>query len=109
MKKIVSLLIAVFVVLTLSAQPPHPGQRPLPNQFRDFVDHQQRLDMNRPKIEKKDGKVIITMSEEQFKRMRDIRMSQRFKFANLRHKPQCEKCVKIHRRHVRYNRHVKKH
>jgi len=65
MKKLTTFLLGVFVTLTLAAQPPMgpQGQRPLPNQFRDFVDHQQRWNMERPQIEKKDGKVIITMSE----------------------------------------------
>jgi len=35
-------------------------QRPLPNQFRDYVDF--RMQQEKPKVEHKDGKVIITMT-----------------------------------------------
>lgn len=87
------MLLGTFVTLVLSAQ---PNPRPLPNQFRDFVDHQQRWNSERPVIERKDGKVIITMSEEQFNRMRQLRMAQRFRPAH-HHKPQavCSKCKKL--------------
>ena len=95
MKKLISFVLGVFVTISLAAQPPM-GPRvqgtPLPNQFRDFVDHQQRLNMERPQIEKKDGKVIITMSEEQYKRMQQMRMAQRFRPANFNQQPCCGKC-----------------
>ena len=55
MKQILSLVVGVFATFTLSAQPPmNPPQGPqefqrqLPNQFRDFVDHQQRWNMETP-------------------------------------------------------------
>ena len=98
MKKITLILFGVFATLTLAAQPPMrpQGVRPLPNQFRDFVDHQQRWEMERPQIEKKDGKVIITMSEEQFKRMQQMRMAQRFRMAQHKPQPVCSKCQRHH-------------
>lgn len=98
MKKLTTFLLGVFVTLTLAAQPPMrpQGQRPLPNQFRDFVDHQQRWNMERPQIEKKDGKVIITMSEEQFKRMQQMRAVQKFRMAHYKPQPVCSKCQRHH-------------
>lgn len=67
------LIIALLAITSLgaSAQPPIPPQRQLPNQFRDFVDHQQRW--GRPQIEHKGDKVIITMSEQQFRMMQQRR------------------------------------
>jgi hypothetical protein len=68
------LIIALLAITSLgaNAQPPmQQMQRPLSNQFRDFVDHQQMI--GRPQIEHKDGKVIITMSEQQF-RARQLRL-----------------------------------
>lgn len=90
MKKITTILLAVFATLTLAAQPPMrpQGQRPIPNQFRDFVDHQQRFNGERPQIERKDGKVIITMTEQQFRRMRQLRMAQRNRLAQFQ-QPNC--------------------
>ena len=101
MKKLTLILLSVLATLTLVAQPPMrpQGQRPLPNQFRDFVDHQQRLKWERPQIEKKNGKVIITMSEEQFTRMRQMKQAQRMRMANFR-QPSCQIC---------HNRHGKPH
>ena len=98
MKKIILFLIGAMIGFTIAAQPPmrHQNQRPLPNQFRDFVDHQQRLEMGRPQIEKKDGKVIITMTEQQFKRMQQMRAAQRFRMAQHRPQPNCNKCKKHH-------------
>jgi len=97
MKRFLILLLSfIFSSIFVSAQ-----QRHLPNQFRDYVDHQQRLQMERPKVEKKDGKVVITMTEEQFERMRQVRMSQRSRFAHFRPQPQCNKCVKRHKRHTK--------
>ena len=109
MKKITLILLGVFATLTLAAQPPMSpqGQRPLPNQFRDFVDHQQRFQMERPKIEKKDGKVIITMSEEQFKRMQQIRQAQRFRQARFTQQNCCENCQMNRPRPHRGPRHNK--
>ena len=94
MKKLFLILTIGLLSFSSEAQPPMgpQGQRPLPNQFRDFVDHQQRWNMERPRIEKKDGKVIITMSEEQYKRMQQMRMAQRFRPANFNQQPCCGKC-----------------
>ena len=69
MKKLLLIALLAITSLGVSAQP--PMQRPLPNQFRDFVDHQQKWE--RPQIEHKDGKIIITMSEQQFKTMQHRR------------------------------------
>ena len=99
MKKLISFVLGVFVTISLAAQPPMGPRvqgRPLPNQFRDFVDHQQRWNMERPQIEKKDGKVIITMTEEQFKRMQQMRASQRFRTAHHKPQPVCSKCQRHH-------------
>ncbi len=95
MKKLISFVLGVFLTISLAAQPPMGPRvqgRPLPNQFRDFVDHQQRWNMERPQIVKKDGKVIITMSEEQFKRMQRIRIAQRHKMNHRRPEPICMNC-----------------
>jgi hypothetical protein len=103
MKKIMIIVMSLFTTLTLVAQQPR-GLRPLPNQFRDFLDHQQGLDRQRPQIEKKDGKVIITMSEEQFKRMQQMRAAQRYRLANHRPQLTCSKCKRHHgkprRKHI---------
>ena len=78
------------------AQP--PMQRPLPNQFRDYVDF--RKQQERPKVERKDGKVIITMTEQQFRVMQQRR---RHMMMNRRpHQPIClcqkqETSKKFHR------------
>ena len=103
MKKIMIIVMSLFATLTLVAQQPR-GLRPLPNQFRDFLDHQQGLDRQRPQIEKKDGKVIITMSEDQFKRMQQMRVAQRYRLANHRPQLTCSKCKRHHgkprRKHI---------
>ena len=64
---------AILLSTVVVAQP--PMQRPLPNQFRDFVDHQQNWE--KPNIVRKDGKVIITMTEQQFRAMQHRRMQMR--------------------------------
>ena len=92
MKKIILFLLGTITGFAIAAQPPMGSQRPLPNQFRDFVDHQQRWNMERPQIEKKDGKVIITMSEGQYKRMQQMRQAQRFRQARFNQQPCCGKC-----------------
>jgi hypothetical protein len=81
------LIIALLAITSL-------GANAQPNQFRDYVDHQQRFQMERPKIEKKDGKVIITMSEEQFRRMEQMRMNRRpgFQHVAMRQQNCCNKC-----------------
>jgi len=79
MKKL--LLIALLAITSLGASAQPPMQRPLPNQFRDFVDHQQRWE--RPQIEHKDGKVIIIMSEQQFK-ARQLRLQRAIIMRNER-------------------------
>jgi hypothetical protein len=77
------LITALLAITSLGAntQPPMPPQRPLPNQFGDFVDHQQRGE--HPQIEHKDGKVIITMSEQQFK-ARQLRLQRAIIMRNER-------------------------
>lgn len=92
MKKIILFLLGTFIGFAIAAQPSVGSQRQLPNQFRDFVDHQQRLNLERPQIEKKDGKVIITMSEIQFNKMRQIRQSQRFRQARSNQHNCCNNC-----------------
>ena len=94
MKKVFLVITAIFGSLTLMAQQP---ERPiLHNQFRDFVKFQKLQE--KPKIEKKDGKVIITMSLEQFNRMqkmRQMRMRQgNFRQVNLRQPMMCQNCKK---------------
>jgi len=96
MKKLFLILTIGLLSFSSEAQPPMGPQRPLPNQFRDFVDHQQRWEMERPQIEKKDGKVIITMSEEQYKRMQQMRMAQRYRLAQHRPQLTCSKCKRHH-------------
>jgi hypothetical protein len=98
MKTIFLSIVGLIMSLTVIAQPPirPQGQRVLPNQFRDFVDHQQRWEMERPRVERKDGKVIITMSEQQFKRMQQMRAAQRFRMAQHRQGPPCSKCERHH-------------
>lgn len=104
MKKIVLTLIGVFALLTLIAQPPQrfQPQRQLPNQFRDFVDHQQRMSFEKPEIKKENGKVIITMSEAQFEKMREMRMRQRnsMRHASFRFQ-HCDKCENSHKKHMK--------
>jgi hypothetical protein len=107
MKKIILFLITACVSLIIDAQPPSNPQRPLPNQFRDFVDHQQRFGIERPMIEKKDGKVIITMSEEQFKRMQQMRQAQRFRQARFTQQNCCQRCQTNNPRPHRGPRHNK--
>ncbi len=75
------LIIALLTITSLGANAQPPMQRPLPNQFRDFVDHQQRWE--RPQIEHKDGKVIIIMSEQQFK-ARQLRLQRAMIMRNER-------------------------
>lgn len=94
MKKVFLVITAIFGSLTLIAQQP---ERPiLHNQFRDFVEFQKLQE--KPKIEKKDGKVIITMSQAQFNRMqkmRQMRMRQgNFRQVNLRQPMMCQNCKK---------------
>jgi hypothetical protein len=91
MKKLLFILGFGLMSFNIQAQ---PQNRPLPNQFRDFVDHQQRFGVERPTIEKRDGKVIITMSEEHFNRMRRMRMEQRTRMVSFRQEPPCRLCQK---------------
>lgn len=94
MKKVFLVMTAIFCSLTLIAQKPKTPI--LHNQFRDFVEFQELQE--KPKIEKKDGKVIITMSQEQFNRMqkmRQMRMRQgNFRQVNLRQPMECQNCKK---------------
>ena len=107
MKKIVLTLIGVFAILTLIAQPPQrfQPQRQLPNQFRDFVDHQQRMSFEKPEIKKENGKVIITMSEAQFEKMREMREMRMRQRNSMRHASfrfqHCDKCENSHKKHMK--------
>lgn len=82
MKKI--LITVAIMIGSFSIMAQDRGHRPLPNQFRDYVEfrqHQQERPMKgqgfqRPNIQRKDGKVIITMSEQQFEKMRMMRQHQ---------------------------------
>lgn len=78
MKKIILTLIVSLFAINIFSQP--PMRRQLPNQFRDYIDF--RKSQEKPTIEHKDGKVIITMSEEsfrvmQYRRMQMARMNRR--------------------------------
>jgi hypothetical protein len=90
MKKILLFLSIVLGTLLVNAQ---EFRRPLPNQFRDFVDFHQR-----PKIEKKDGMVTITMSEENFKRMQMNRQRSLMMMAKFQQHHKCKKCEIVHRK-----------
>ena len=69
------LLTIVAILLSTVAMAQPPMQRPLPNQFRDFVDHQQMWEKHN--VVRKDGKVIITMTEQQFRAMQHRRRQAR--------------------------------
>jgi hypothetical protein len=100
MKKLLILALMTITSYGATAQPPY---RPLPNQFRDYVDF--RKQQEKPKVEHKDGKVIITMSEEQFKRMQQIRMNQQRGFHPVVMRQQvCSRCEHKHKRHFRRRR-----
>ena len=92
------LLIALLAITSLGASAQPPMQRPLPNQFRDFVDHQQKWE--RPQIEHKDGKVIIIMSEQQFK-ARQLRLQRAIIMRNERSCACERRQVPIRRYHKR--------
>ena len=97
MKKMLLVIATVFGSMTLMAQ--KPKEPILQNQFRDFVEF--RKNEEKPKIEKKDGKIVITMTVQQFTRMqkmRQMQMRQR-NFHQTRFKQQnvcknCKKCRK---------------
>lgn len=99
MKKILLLTLMVFGMTTLMAQ----------NQFRDYVNFkQEQFEKNKPQIERKDGKVIIVMTEEQFRQMQHRRqmlmrrpnVGPHGMGPRLSPSPQmCEKCRKHHKRH----------
>lgn len=95
MKKVLLTLAVVLGSMTLMAQQP---ERPiLHNQFRDYVEFRKRQEMNfeKPNVQHKDGKVLITMSEEQFAKMRQIQMRQRgFHPIGFRQPTVCQNCKK---------------
>ena len=89
MKKLLTLVAVLFTTVAMS-QP--PMQRPLPNQFRDYVDF--RMQQEKPKIERKDGKVTIVVTEQQFRMMQQRRP--------VHHRPApptCKKCSNKHKHH----------
>ena len=94
MKKVFLVIAAIFGSLTLMAQKPKTPI--LHNQFRDFVEF--RKNEEKPKIEEKDGKVIITMTIQQFTRMQKMRQMQirqrNFRQVNLRQPMECQNCKK---------------
>jgi len=79
------LLTIVAILLSTVAMAQPPMQRPLTNQFRDFVDHQQAWE--KPNVVRKDGKVIITMTEQQFRTMQHRRMQMRRNIPGRRPQP----------------------
>ena len=94
MKKILLVIATIFGSITLMAQ--KPKEPILQNQFRDFVEF--RKNEEKPKIEKKDGKVVITMTIQQFnwmQKMRQMQMRQRnFHQVKFRQPMVCENCKK---------------
>jgi hypothetical protein len=98
MKKVLLTLAIAFGSLTLMAQ--QPEKPVLHNQFRDYVEFRKSQEMNfeKPNVEHKDGKVIITMSEKQFQnlqQMKRMEMRQRaFHQSNFRQPMVCENCKK---------------
>ena len=118
MKKVLLTLAVVFGTLSLMAQ--QPERQVLHNQFSDYVGFRknQELKFEKPQIEKKDGKVIITMSEEQFNRMNQMKMGQSFgrpgfgrpgfgrpgfQHGNFRRPQICEKCKRKMKSHKSKN------
>lgn len=95
MKTILTLAAVLFATVTM-AQP--PMQRPLPNQFRDYVDFRQA--QSKPKVEHKDGKVIITMTEQQFRMMQHRRRQ----MISHRHVPQRRMCQMCDRPNIEKGR-----
>ena len=93
MKNIIITTLLVIISTITIAQPP---QRQLPNQFRDYVDFKQ--EQQRPQIERKDGKVIITMTEQQFRRMRMMRQRQHMVRARFQQPNMCTRCAMANRR-----------
>lgn len=99
MKKLIILSLSFVLSGLLFAQNPnHPPQRPLHNQFRDYVEFRQQQE--KPKIERKDGNVIITMTEEQFNRMQMMRKQSHMMTTNFRPTPPCRMCQMKHKRHL---------
>jgi TolA-binding protein len=97
------LLTLVAVLFTTAAMSQPPMQRPLPNQFRDYVDF--RKQQEKPKVEHKDGKVVITMTEQQFRMMQQKRMRMRKNIPG--HRPSlpvcpCQKRQEAHRKFGRF-------
>lgn len=73
-------------------------QSPLPNQFRDYLDHQ--IQYEKPLLERKNGKVIITMTEEHFRMMRYMRIlkKRQLKRSIVKKDPICRKCLRKQKR-----------
>lgn len=99
MSRLFFLMFGLLVSLHLSAQPPRAGHSPrvLPNQFRDFVDHQQRAQWPKPTVEHKEGVVIITVSESQYALLQERRRSGGFRPAAMPSRPPCRRCERHHR------------
>ena len=92
MKNIFLTLAIVFGSFSLMAQ--NQRNQPVHNQFRDYVEFRQHQPegfrqgekFEKPNIQRKDGKVIITMSEKQFEQMRKMRQHRQTHFMMNRHK-----------------------
>jgi hypothetical protein len=104
MKKILLTLVVVFVSLSLIAQ--QPETQILHNQFSDYVGFRKNHEFKfkKPQIERKDGNVIITISEMQFDRMNRMRMGGRFgrpgfQYGNFRRPQLCNRCKRKLRHH----------
>lgn len=91
MKKILLTFAIVFGSFSLMAQDqrnqPHYNQR----NHVEFQQHQpngfrQGVKFEKPNIQRKDGKVIITMSEKQFEQMKKMRQHRQTHFMMNRHK-----------------------
>lgn len=92
MKKLLFVSYLVLSSLFVLSQSTIPqGGQCLPNQFRDFVDHQ--IKWENFQIERRGGKVIITMTEDYFVMMQ----SQGMRHVNIKQDPPCGRCIKKHR------------
>ena len=86
-------MFALLTITSFGAKSQQQTEHFLPNQFRDFVDHQQRFNVEKPQIERKDGKVIITMSEDRFRMMMRQNAMMRNRRPGLHRPPMiCETC-----------------
>ena len=97
MKKLLTLVAILFTTVAMAQ---HPANHPMGNQFRDFVDF--RMQQEKPKVEHKDGKVIITMTEEQFRMMQQRRKHMRAPYRQPM--CSCEQPKQETKKHLYYRR-----